>query len=178
MLEDINNILVYHGSYTVVKEIDLDYAKKSKDFGKGFYVTTDKKQAVKFAKLVAKKNRKNKGYVNSYIMKDFDGLDVHKFKTVDKKWLNCIVGFRNHDYSNLTKEFADLDIIIGKVADDDTSLVINAYIAGVYGEIGSGDASEMAIKRLIPEKLNNQICFKTNRAIEKLIYIKSKEIVL
>lgn len=178
MLKDTNNILVYHGSYVVVKDINLDFAKKSKDFGRGFYVTTNKKQAEKFAKLVAKKYRKNKGYINTYLIKDFNKLEVYELKTVDKKWLNCIVGFRDSSYNELTKEYANLDIIIGKVADDDTSLVINTYIAGVYGKTGSEDASDTAIKRLIPKRLNNQICFKTNKAIKKLTYVRSEEIIL
>jgi len=32
-------MIVYHGSYTVIEEIDLSKSIPNKDFGKGFYVT-------------------------------------------------------------------------------------------------------------------------------------------
>ena len=32
----------YHGSYTEVRNIDLDKSESGKDFGKGFYLTSNK----------------------------------------------------------------------------------------------------------------------------------------
>ena len=34
-----NNMILYHGSDTIVDNIDLSFSKVKKDFGKGFYVT-------------------------------------------------------------------------------------------------------------------------------------------
>lgn len=48
MLRDMKDKIVYHGSYTQVSKIDLDCCEKGKDFGKGFYVTTDRNQAINF----------------------------------------------------------------------------------------------------------------------------------
>lgn len=39
ILED--GIILYHGSYCVVENPDLNKCKPGKDFGLGFYVTTD-----------------------------------------------------------------------------------------------------------------------------------------
>lgn len=40
-----DGMLLYHGSYTVVNTPDLAKCATRKDFGKGFYLTTSKKQA-------------------------------------------------------------------------------------------------------------------------------------
>ncbi|MBR4146226.1 MAG: DUF3990 domain-containing protein [Lachnospiraceae bacterium] len=41
---------LYHGSYTSVEIPDLSACKPSKDFGLGFYLTTDLNQAKRFIK--------------------------------------------------------------------------------------------------------------------------------
>lgn len=45
MLTLTNGMLLYHGSFTQVSEIDLNKCKQGKDFGRGFYVTSSYKQA-------------------------------------------------------------------------------------------------------------------------------------
>lgn len=34
-------IVLYHGSYKEISDIDLNLCAKGKDFGQGFYLTTD-----------------------------------------------------------------------------------------------------------------------------------------
>jgi hypothetical protein len=41
---------VYHGSDVEVTNVDLAHSQMYKDFGPGFYVSVDKKQARHFAK--------------------------------------------------------------------------------------------------------------------------------
>lgn len=45
-----DGMLLYHGSYTPVKRIDLGMCSDAKDFGKGFYLTSDLLQARSFVK--------------------------------------------------------------------------------------------------------------------------------
>ena len=45
-------MLLYHGSNTDIKVIDLAMCRLYKDFGKGFYLTVMKDQAEKMAKRV------------------------------------------------------------------------------------------------------------------------------
>ena len=59
-LED--GIILYHGSYCVVENPDLEKCALYKDFGKGFYLTTSKEQAKSFAKISAIK-AKSKGLI-------------------------------------------------------------------------------------------------------------------
>ena len=69
------NKILYHGSYALVDKPSLDMCKDGKDFGMGFYLTTDKKQAERFTKTslrkaisdgVVDKNTKN-GYISSFV---------------------------------------------------------------------------------------------------------------
>lgn len=47
-------MLLYHGSNTDIRSIDLAMCRPYKDFGSGFYLTELKDQAEKMAKRVAK----------------------------------------------------------------------------------------------------------------------------
>ena len=69
-----NGITLYHGSYTEVKNINLSLCSDGKDFGRGFYLTSDLNQAVRFVKTAVGKAKKNgieginsiKGFVSSF----------------------------------------------------------------------------------------------------------------
>ena len=113
--------------------------------------------------------------MNIYHLSDLQKLSVHEFENADENWLNCIVGFRNRKYSYLANPYRDYDVLIGKIADDDTSLVINAYMIGAYGEIGTPNAVKNAISLLRTDRLKNQICFKNHYAVERLSFLRYEE---
>ncbi len=177
MKNELKNTIVYHGSYMEVQNPDLSKCKAGKDFGKGFYITTDRTQAIKFAKLVAERNNTACGILNQYILSDIEELKIFEFENTDLSWLNCVVGNRRKQFKYLAEKWTNYDILSGKVADDDTSTVINAYLLGIYGEIGSEKAGTTAITNLEPENLKNQLCFKTNKALKKLKFIKSEKVI-
>lgn len=99
MKELTKDTILYHGNYTIVENIDLNQSEDNKDFGRGFYVTTPKEQAISFIKL-----------------------SINKAK------------------------------IKNRISADNT-----------------------AIKILLPQELDNQVCFKTNEAIECLEYIGNEK---
>ena len=178
MTDKLNNIKVYHGSYMEIQVPDLNKCKDGKDFGKGFYTTTDKQQAIKFSKLIANRYNIPFGVLNEYLLSDINNLKYYAFESTDLNWLNCIVGKRRKPYRHLAEKWADYDILAGKVANDDTSTVINAYLLGIYGEVGSENAGNTAISNLEPENLKNQLCFRTEESLKKLCFIKSEKISL
>jgi hypothetical protein len=51
---------VYHGSYTVIDEIDLEKCQSGEDFGRGFYVTKIRSQAEYRAERIGKENKMDK----------------------------------------------------------------------------------------------------------------------
>lgn len=83
MSVNFNNITVYHGNYTEVQIPDLKKCREGKDFGRDFYITTDKNQAVKFAKLIAQRHNISYGVLNEYILSDINNLSYYDFKSTD-----------------------------------------------------------------------------------------------
>lgn len=176
-----NNMELYHGSYMIVDKPDLAKCNKGKDFGQGFYITTDYNQAKKFVSSSIRKAMKNgatvdgkKGYVSVYKM-DID-LDykIYEFKSADSEWLHCVAAHRRSSLfkNGVLDEWKKYDVIIGKIADDTTNQVITAYIEGLYGEPGTETADNIAISLLMPERLNNQICIRTDKALDALKFIR------
>ena len=53
-------MILYHGSNMKINKIDLAKFKPYKDFGKGFYCTTIRKQAEFMAERVVKRQGQNK----------------------------------------------------------------------------------------------------------------------
>ena len=95
-------------------------------------------------------------------------MKIYTFEEADREWLWFIAqNRRGGQFSRLGLNFSGImesDIIIGKVANDQTNPVITAYLNGLYGEIQSDEAVQGAIKRLIPEHLVDQYCFLTEKA--------------
>jgi hypothetical protein len=183
----IESAILYHGSYQIVEKPELAQCRKGKDFGQGFYLTTDKKQAERFTKTSVRKAVQNgtlssqtkEGFISMFKVKSLSGLKVFEFKDADKEWLHCVVGHRRFgSLKGEVEKWSGFDIICGKIANDDTNLVITAYIDGAYGEIGSERADEIAIGFLEPNNLKNQLCFRTEKAINVLEYAGYESVAL
>ncbi len=178
-------VLLYHASYTAVENIDLSLCADGKDFGKGFYVTTDYNQAYKFVKtsiLKAVKNgikieNKTVGYISIYEFKQNQDLSIFEFVEADKQWLHCVAKHRKNTLlDNFSYNWNVYDIIVGKIANDTTNQVLTAYINGLYGEVGSDLADETAVRLLLPNKLANQLCFKSAKSLTSLVFKESREV--
>lgn len=169
MLDD--NIIVYHGTCYSFKTPDLTKSNPNKDFGKGFYLTTDRKQAIKFAKNRAIMHKKKRYFLNTYKLKDIKHLNAVKFDKADPAWFECVSKNRLDYLPNMFKGF---EVIIGKVADDNTSFVFSIYSSNGYGRIGSKNAIDTAIKYLKPDSLKDQICIRSKKGLNKLSYIKTE----
>ena len=81
-------------------------------------------------------------------------------------------------FIEVEREMARYDIIAGKIADDATNATLTAYLAGAFGMAGDKESDDFCIKRLLPNKLKNQYCFKTKAAIECLKFVESEKICL
>lgn len=155
-------MIVYHGSDVVVKKPILLKPKHTLDFGAGFYTTTNKKQAVNFAKKVMLRNSSKTKVVSIYEI-DFDKLkrtlDVLKFDGPDAEWLDFVFANRQGIYKG--KQY---DVVMGAVADDTIYRVFGLYEAGLL-------TREETLKRLKIRKLYNQVTFCTEKALVYLKYI-------
>lgn len=185
MPELIDGLVLYHGSYCEVEMPDLRKCAAYKDFGKGFYLTSSQKQAEEFVRISIRKARKmgtidgkqNYGMVSTFRFQMHQKLAVHIFQEADAKWLHCIAGHRKVKvFSDSVKSLEGFDIVAGKIANDATNFTLTTYMSGAYGELGSKEADEDCIKRLLPERLQDQYCFRTNAALECLTFVGSERI--
>ena len=181
----IEGMILYHGSYVAVEKPDLDKCAKHKDFGQGFYLTTSLEQAISFSRMTLRRAKRDglipvtekTAWVSSFRVGDITGLKTFVFQTADRDWLHCIVGHRReHYFAEVRWQMKDYDVIGGKVANDDTNATIDIYIASGYGQMGDENADNMCISLLIPERLKDQFCFRSRKAISCLAYLKSERV--
>ena len=85
----MGKMLVYHGSYTEVREPKIIVGRNTKDFATGFYCTVIKEQAQRWAR------RYDTPTVNIYSSLIDEKLDILEFKTMTDAWLDFIIACRS-----------------------------------------------------------------------------------
>lgn len=182
-----NDMLLYHGSYCEVQNPDLTKCARYKDFGQGFYLTTSQNQAESFAKISLRKAIANGivdegrqyGIVSAFQCNNTERLSVKIYSMADAEWLHCVVGHRkSKSFPDLIENLKEFDVVGGKIANDNTNATITTYMAGGYGMVGSKPADEICISLLLPERLQDQFCFRTDEALQSLVFVESEQIWL
>ncbi|SFU75256.1 DUF3990 domain-containing protein [Butyrivibrio sp. M55] len=162
-------MILYHGSNTEIKEINLAMCRPYKDFGQGFYLTVMKEQAEKMAIRVARIYG-GAPVLNVYnIDDDFmgtDSLNIKDFGTeTSEEWARFVRNNRSKTYTDFANVECNLDnkydIVIGPIADDDMALLFRQYENGVI-------SFENMLTGMIYKKTTNQYSFHTQRAISLL----------
>ena len=135
---------------------------------------TSKEQAEKFIGTALKKAKsqgiiseeQEYGVVSTYRFNPTGNLNLHAFTDADTEWLHCVVAHRKEGaFPEVRQQRHQYDIVAGKIADDAMNYTIAAYLSGLYGSIGSEEADKFCISRLLPERLKDQFCFRTERVI-------------
>ena len=158
MIKELKDGLkLYHGSYCQITSPDIAKCLPFKDFGKGFYLTTSKRQAEDFSRLSLRKAIDNKkvdpnqteSFVSCFIYHNHEKLKIFTHKTTDKLWLHCVIAYRNENYfENLIEKFKKYDVICGKISDDATNITIINYMSESYGKIGTKRSISECISKL------------------------------
>ena len=154
---------VYHGGTSVIAQPLCAVGRDNLDFGKGFYVTDMRQQAIEWATRIA--NTGLPQWLNIYSLDDdqLQGFRIKRFKAYDGEWLHFIALSRRGQ-----KPWSGYDLIEGGVADDRVIDTIEHYL--------NGDITEaMALRRLSEHRPNNQICILSQAIIDRcLSYIDSE----
>ncbi len=160
-------MIVYHGSDVVVKKPDVNKSLRHLDFGDGFYVTTVKEQAERWAKRKAILNANKCGIINVYDFTEHTKLNVKNFGEELDDWIDFVCDCRNG-----SEKHKQYDIIIGKVADDKVFKVVDMYKRGIWDK-------ERALKEIRVYDAYDQIAFISQEAIDKyLLFKESYEVEL
>ena len=153
---------VYHGSIITVDKPDVNHSYRPLDFGKGFYVTSIREQAERWAKRKAALLNSDKAIINVYEMKDkTDGLKVKTFAPDLLEWIDFVCECRDGK-----KEYLLYDLICGKVADDRVFRVVDMYHSGIWDK-------ERALKEIKVYPTYDQIAFITQKAIDQMLIFQS-----
>ena len=93
-------MILYHGSNVLVSTPKILVTNRMLDFGAGFYTTSNRQQAVKWAKTQTIRRRKGKPIVSMYDFDEekLDGISVCRFESADKEWLNFVADNRKGKY--------------------------------------------------------------------------------
>lgn len=162
-------MILFHGSNTDIKSINLAMCRPYKDFGRGFYLTEIKDQALKMAKRVAKIYG-GQPIVNIYeISDDFIDemtLNIRRFAdTPSEEWARFVMNNRSRSFTNFSSLECNLDnkydIVIGPVADDDMAMLFRQYQNELI-------TFENLMNGMTFRKTTNQYSFHTERAIALL----------
>ena len=182
-----DGMVLYHGSYTEVATPDLSKCARFKDFGRGFYLTTSLEQAKSFVRLSIQKAldrgvpdvSSDKGFISRFVVRG-DGLNdlsVLEFEQADSDWLRCVAAHRRRNtFPDLIQTLSSYDVIAGKIANDQTNITLTLYVDGIYGPVGTPEAEQACIAQLIPERLKDQYCFRSEKALGCLVFEGSETV--
>ena len=155
---------IYHGSTISVETPKIVKSNRLLDFGEGFYTTSNKEQAVRWAEIVAAKRNENNRVITEYHF-DIDeariNLNVITFEKPDSTWLDFVCANRS---GRIPLE--SHDIAIGPVANDQVYTVVALYEQGVLSK-------EAAIIELKVQNLYDQILFHNEEALNYCRYIRN-----
>lgn len=162
-------MIVYHGSIATIPHPTVNAGRDNLDFGKGFYVTTLKKQAAEWSKTVARLRPGAKPTLNSYEL-DLpailaEGYRLLEFAEYNEEWLDFIVSNRTGE-----ERWKAFDIIIGGIANDRVFDTIENYMAGQIDK-------QTALGRLRYHQPNNQICLLNQRIVDEHLTFNGSETI-
>ncbi len=159
---------LYHGSTMVVRKPTISRSRAKTDFGKGFYTTTSREQAEKWAQIKKARNGNNANAIVSIFEIDDNivnnpDYNTRHFNGATADWLDFVVGNRQGKLSH------DYDLVMGPVADDKLYATISLYETGSLGV-------NAAIEELKAHVLFDQLSFHTPQVCRLLKFLESYEI--
>ncbi|SFA84135.1 Protein of unknown function [Selenomonas ruminantium] len=159
-------MVLFHGSNIVVREPKILKSQRFLDFGAGFYMTSDFEQARKWAVRTSARREEGVATISVFEISDdyVDKVKVLVFAKPDRDWLQYITAHRTGN-----PPADDYDMVVGPVANDQAIRTVNNYLKGYFPE-------DVAIKLLLPQKLKDQYLFRTEKALDLLVFKEAKQL--
>ena len=156
-------MILYHGSNVLIDNIDLQRSKPNKDFGKGFYCSDDKQQALRMAELksdfLGGEPQITSFEFDENILKGNTEFSVRIFTDYSKEWADFIFVNRNNPTDENIHPY---DIIYGPIANDKVGLQIRKLEDRLI------DKEEFLHRLKYMKGITFQYFFGTNKAIQAL----------
>ena len=150
-------MILYHGTNTDFQQIRLDMSRVGKDFGFGFYLTTDKQVATRQAERKLLQYGTESKIVQSYYLdeKKLDELKVLRFDSYTEEWADFILLNRQNKERRSLHEY---DVVIGPIANDTVGFQIRRYTEGII-------TKAQFLQEIMYHQVTMQYFFGTERAL-------------
>ena len=151
---------LYHGSYISVPSPLTGVGRRELDFGPGFYVTSLREQAERWARRVCIIRAVDTPLISTY---EFDETllpaEIRRLhlEHYDREWLDFIVSSRRGE-----EPWKGYDIIEGGVANDQVIDTVEDYYAGRI-------TAEQAIGQLCFAKPTHQMCISNQVVVDRCL---------
>ena len=168
-----NNLIIYHGSISVIEKPVFGAGKRYNDYGLGFYCTEDPELAKEWAVDEARD-----GYANKYVLDltDLKILDLSRTATV-LNWITVLVQNRVFNLKNdITKQgkaflienyslpVEEYDVIRGYRADDSYFAYAESFLSNTISVQRLSEALRLG-------NLGEQVVLKSRKAFEKIRFL-------
>ena len=153
-------MILYHGSDIIVKNPDILHSQICLDFGSGFYVTSVKEQAERWAKRKGLLQGNEKGIVSIYEYTEDNNFKIKDFADDLETWIDFVCDCRNGSDS-----YKKYDLIKGKVANDKVFRVVDMYKQGIWDK-------ERTIREIKVYETYDQFAFVTQKSIDSMLVYK------
>lgn len=156
-------MMMYHSSNVSVENPDTKHSRHYLDFGRGFYLTSLKEQAVRYAQRFQRRGQQ--AWLNTYeLVYKENTWNIKRFDSYDKQWLDFVAQCREG------KEVGNYDMVIGGIANDRVIITLDRYFIGEISQ-------EEALGLLRFEKPNIQYCIRSERMLKEcLTFIESEQL--
>ena len=151
---------LYHGSFVSIERPEASKGRSHLDFGRGFYLTSLRRQAERWARLVTeRRTRDGVPVLNVY---EFDDEAARSFRWLrfgayDLEWLAYVVACRAG--KTVWKQY---DIVEGGVANDNVIDTVEDFTTGII-------TAEQALGQLRHKRVNHQLCIISQEAIDRCL---------
>ena len=153
-------MILYHGSNIEVSNPDILHSQVCLDFGTGFYVTSVKEQAIRWAKRKALLQGNESGIVSLYEFSEDANFIIKDFGDDLETWIDFVCDCRNG--SDCFKKY---DLIKGKVANDKVFRVVDMYKKGIWDK-------KRTLNEIKVYETYDQFAFISQQAIDSMLSFK------
>lgn len=151
---------VYHASMVRVEHPDVFHSRKFLDFGQGFYITTLREQAIKYAQRFLRRGKE--AWLNVYELDEQlvnSSYALKEFEKYDEEWLDFVVACRK---GNVVGNY---DVVLGGIANNKVFRTVDLFFAGDI-------TKEETLRRLFFEIPNNQLCVRSQKLLDNCLVFK------
>jgi hypothetical protein len=156
-------MIIYHGSNQDFDNVDLSKSKDRRDFGRGFYTTTIREQALQWGYNMFNRFGGEGIFLYEFEFSPLNSLKSKQFLEISDEWFDFILSNRVSDVLQ-----HDFDFVQGPVANDKTILTITGFIDGLF-------TREEAMRRLRYSKTNDQVSLHTEKAVSFLKLLEKRK---